>query len=278
MSVDESPRTARHVGVESVAPGSVGVYDSGVGGVSVLRALRRRLPGAAFVYVADSGYAPYGDRDPAWVRARAQAVGDFLVARGARALVLACNTASVVAASALRERLTVPIVAMEPAIKPAATHTRSGVVLVLATRTTVHSESVARLVREHGQGAEILLQPCPGLVERIERGALDDAGTQAMLADYLGPGLARGADTIVLGCTHYPFVAPAIARLAGPGVRIIEPSDAVAAQLARRLAPQPGPPAACTTFFTSGSTRALVAFLAAAGWPEHDARVLPAAI
>lgn len=256
----------------------IGVYDSGVGGVSVLRALRERLPDASFVYVADSGHAPYGDRDPAWVRARAQTVAGFLVAHGAQALVLACNTASVVAAAALRERLPLPIVAMEPAIKPATVHTRSGVVLVLATRNTVRSESVARLVREHGQGAEILLQPCPGLVERIEQGALDDAGTEALLADYLRPGLARGADTIVLGCTHYPFVAPAIARLAGPGVRIIEPSVAVAEQMARRLAVPARPPAAPTTFYTSGSTQALAAFLAAAGWPERDARVLPAAL
>ncbi|MDE1929080.1 MAG: glutamate racemase, partial [Burkholderiales bacterium] len=247
---------------DRTAGAPVAVYDSGFGGLSVLLALRARLPALSYLYVADSGHAPYGDRDPQPVRERALAVAAAVFAQGARALVVACNTASVLAAAQMRQRHAQPIVAMEPAIKPAVRLTRSGVVLVLATRSTVHSEAVAALCRAHGAGVRILLQACPGLVEQVERGACDDAETRALLERHLAPGLAAGADTIVLGCTHYAFLAPAIRRLAGPGVTLVEPSPAVAAQLARRLGIAASEGRGRLEFHSSGDAAALRAFLA----------------
>lgn len=213
----------------------IGVFDSGVGGLSVLREIRRQLPGERLLYVADSGQAPYGDRPPEFIVARATEIVRFLVDSGARAIVVACNTATVVAVQALRSWCPVPIVAIEPAIKPAVGLTRSGVVGVLATRRTLESASVARLCERHGQGARILLQPCPGLVDRVERGELDAPGTRTLLRAYLDPLLGAGADTLVLGCTHYPFLEPLIRELAGPGVSIVDPAAAVARELRRRL-------------------------------------------
>lgn len=243
----------------------VAVYDSGFGGLLVLQALRARRPDLSYLYVADSGHAPYGDRDPQQVRQRALAIAAAVFAQGAQALVIACNTASVVAAARLRERHGQPIVAMEPAIKPAVRLTRSGVVLVLATRRTVQSEAVAALCREHGGGVRILLQACPGLVEQVERGACDDATTRALLERHLAPGLAAGADTIVLGCTHYAFLAAPIRRLAGAGVTLVEPSEAVAAQLARRLGDAAADGGGKVEFHTSGDVAALRDFIAARG-------------
>lgn len=219
----------------------IGVQDSGVGGTSVLAALQARMPGESFVYVADSGHAPYGDRDTAHVVQRSLAIARHLVGQGAKALVVACNTATVAAKLALREAFPgLPVVGIEPAIKPAVAASRSGTVLVLATRRTVESGDVAALIERHAGPVKVLLQACPGLVDRIEAGELDSPALNALLERYLEPGLAAGADTIVLGCTHYPFLAPAIARLAGPGVQLLDPAPAVAAQLERVLRAGPG--------------------------------------
>lgn len=178
--------------VPATTPAPIGIFDSGIGGVSVLRALRARLPHERFVYVADSGHAPYGDRPADVVQARAEEVARFLVQCRAKALVIACNTASVLAAAGLRCRHPLPIVAMEPAIKPAAFETRSKVVLVLATTATVRSASVAQLCREHGQGVRILLQACPGLADAVEQAAFDGVATRALLRRYLLSGIAEG--------------------------------------------------------------------------------------
>ena len=222
--------------VDARAP--LGVFDSGLGGLSVLRAIHQALPGEDLLYVADSGHAPYGDRDAAYIIDRSMAMVDFLVAQGAKAVVVACNTATVVAVSELRQRIQahahIPIVALEPAIKPAAALTRSGVVGVLATTRTVHSPSVARLCAQFGQGVDIRLQACPGLVTQVERGELDTPATRELLRGYVQPLLDAGADTLVLGCTHYPFLEPLIRELAGPGVTLVESSAAVARELARR--------------------------------------------
>ncbi|WP_200379182.1 glutamate racemase [Rubrivivax gelatinosus] len=258
----------------------IGVYDSGVGGLSVLRALRARLPAERFIYVADSGHAPYGDRPRAFLLGRAAEIAAFFVAQQAKALVLACNTISVVAAETLRSRHALPIVAMEPAIKPAAAATRSGVVLVLATTATVRSPAVERLCRLYGRDVRIVLQPCPGLVELIEAGRFADPATRTLLERYLRPGLDAGADTVVLGCTHYAFVQDEIRRLAGPGVEVIEPSEAVARQLVRRLGPALAPAGAAgasTHYYSSGDTAALQSFLEAMGRPGAEVRALPAA-
>lgn len=244
--------------------GRIGVYDSGVGGVSVLRAIRAALPRESLIYVADSGLAPYGDRTPETLQARAEQVADFFVRQQVKALVLACNTISVVAAATLRAKFSLPIVAMEPAIKPAVIATRSRTVLVMATANTVRSQSVARLCAEFGRDVRILLQACPGLVERIERGDFTSPATLELVTSYVRPGIEAGADTIVLGCTHYAFLAAQIAGVAGPGVTIIESSIAVARQLARVNPALPLPEQAWhpTSFYTSGSPHSLAAFLA----------------
>jgi glutamate racemase len=216
--------------------GPIGVFDSGVGGLSVLRHVRARLPHEDLLYLADSAHAPYGDRSAAWIRARSVQLCEWLVGHGAKAIVVACNTATAAAASALRARLTQPVIAMEPAVKPAAAATRSGVVGVLATTGTLESARFAALLDRFTAGIEVLAQPCPGLVEVIERGELDGAATRALVARLVTPLLARGVDTLVLGCTHYPFVREVIAEVAGPGVAIVDTGPAVAQQVERRLA------------------------------------------
>jgi glutamate racemase len=216
------------------AHAAIGVFDSGLGGLSVLKAIRAELPAEDVLYFADSGYAPYGDRDEAFIVDRAMTAVAFLVQRGAKAVVIACNTATVVAARQLREAFGIPIVAMEPAIKPAVELSRNKVVGVLATSRTVASPSVASLVARYGQGADVRLQACPGLVAQVEQGDLDGLHTRELVAQYLAPLLAAGADTLVLGCTHYPFLLPVIQELAGPDVRVVESSAAVAREIARR--------------------------------------------
>jgi glutamate racemase len=215
--------------------GPIGVFDSGVGGLSVLREIRRELPQEDLLYVADSGHAPYGDKPQAIIAGRALAVTRFLLAQGAKAVVVACNTATAAAVSVLRARFAVPIVAMEPAVKPAVARTRSGVVGVLATSQTAASHRFVQLLGRFNAGAEVLVQPCPGLVERVEAGDLDGEATRSLLADYLTPLLDQGADTLVLGCTHYPHLTPLIEDLAGPEVAVMSAGSAVARQVRRRL-------------------------------------------
>lgn len=215
--------------------GAIGVFDSGVGGLSVLRALRTQYPNEQLLYVADSQHMPYGERDPDYITARCVAVAHYLEQQQVKALVVACNTASVVAIETLREQLTIPVVGIEPAIKPAASFTRSGVVGVLATSRTLESPGVKRLCELYGRNVEIILTPCPGLVECIERAELTTSDTRELLNGFVGPMVEAGADTIVLGCTHYPFVRELIQSIVGNSVTVIEPGAAVARQLGRRL-------------------------------------------
>jgi glutamate racemase len=219
----------------------IGIFDSGVGGLSVQREISIVLPQAELVYVADTAYAPYGDRTVAEIRMRSQRITRFLVDQGVDAIVIACNTASAHAANLVRSEFELPIVAIEPAIKPAAMNSRSGVVAVLATSQTIASESVATLVSSFGHQAKILLQACPGLVEHIETADLGSTVLRTKLEGYLAPLLAQGADTIVLGCTHYPFLAPLIREIAGPTIQIIDPAPAVARELLRRVHALPHP-------------------------------------
>lgn len=214
---------------------SVGVFDSGVGGLSVLRAIREELPFEHLLYAADSGCAPYGDRSAAFVTERATAITHFLVEQGAKAVVVACNTATGVAVASLRSRFALPIVAIEPAVKPAASRTRSGVVGVLATTGTLTSPNMGRLLASYGSEVEFLVQPCPGLADKVEKGELTSEGTRALVTRYVRPLTAKGADVLVLGCTHYPFLSPLIQEVAGPGVEVIDPATAVARELRRRL-------------------------------------------
>jgi glutamate racemase len=214
---------------------AIGVFDSGVGGLSVLRAIRAALPAENLVYVADSGHAPYGDKSEAHIIERTLTVGNWLATSGVKAITVACNTATVVAIRHLREQTHIPVVAIEPAIKPAANTTRSGVVGVLATTQTLQSESVARLCMEHGEGKRILLQACPGWVEAVEQADLHSPQTEALLRQFVVPLMDQGVDTLVLGCTHYPFLRDTLQRIVGIDVVLIDPAVAVAAELTRRL-------------------------------------------
>ncbi len=234
---------------------AIGVFDSGVGGLSVLRAIRAALPFEKLIYVADSGHAPYGDQTEVYITERTLTVGQWLVESGVKAITIACNTATVVAARSLREHTALPVVAIEPAIKPAVAVTRSGVVGVLATRQTVQSESVARLCALHGTQVRIVLQACPGWVELVEQADLHSAQTEALVRQYVQPLIDQGADTLVLGCTHYPFLRDIIQRIAGEGVALIDPAEAVARELVRRLDANTlasGSPLGPTSFFTTG--------------------------
>jgi glutamate racemase len=214
----------------------VGVFDSGVGGLSVLRHIRSALPNETLLYCADSSHAPYGAKSAEQIRARALALTGFLVEQGAKAIVVACNTATAAAVTTLRAHFPIPIIGMEPAVKPAAAATNSGVVGVLATVGTLSSAQFAALLEHYGKEVEVVTQACHGLVECVERGQLDAPATRDLVRRYVAPLLARGADTIVLGCTHYPFLRELIQQEAGSGVAIIDTGIAVARQLQRRLA------------------------------------------
>jgi glutamate racemase len=214
----------------------IGVFDSGVGGVSVLREIRRELPGEDLIYVADSGYAPYGDRAATYIEERAFAIMDFLTAQRVKAAVVACNTVTGVAVERLRAKYELPIVAIEPAVKPAVTTTKTGIVGVLATTVTLESPNLIRLLATYGGGATVVSQPCPGWVELVERGEIEGPMARAAVNAYVAPLVARGADTLVLGCTHYVFLESLIREVAGAQVAVVNPAPAVARQLNRRLA------------------------------------------
>jgi glutamate racemase len=185
--------------------------------------------------VADSGYAPYGDRPAEYVQGRAIAMAEFLLSHGAKAIVVACNTATGIAVDALRASFALPIVAIEPAVKPAVAKTRSGVVAVLATTQTLSSSRYSRLLQTHARDVQVLSQACPGLVEQVEAGELSSEATRSLVDQYVRPLVEKHADTIVLGCTHYPFLSAVIQEAAGPGVTVIDPAVAVARELRRRL-------------------------------------------
>ena len=213
----------------------IGVFDSGVGGLSVLRHIRAELPTQDLLYVADSAHAPYGSKTPAQIQARSLLLAEFLLGQGAKALVIACNTATAAAVALLRERYTIPILGMEPAVKPAVAATKSGVVGVLATSGTLRSARFAALLESHGRGVHVVTQAAHGLVECVERGDIDSPTTRQLLWQYIEPLLSAGADTLVLGCTHYPFLHEQIRTLVGDQVAIIYTGEAVALHLRRRM-------------------------------------------
>lgn len=214
----------------------IGVFDSGLGGLSVLQAVRALLPHESLLYVADSAFAPYGERPDAFIAERSLAIGRWLRERGAKAFVVACNTATAHGVAALRADASWPVVGVEPGIKPAATASRSGVIGVLATAATLRSARFADLLARHtAQGQRFLCQPGHGLVERIEAGDVDSPAVMALLERYVAPMVAQGADTLVLGCTHYPFLIPAIQQRFGGALTLIDTGAAIARQLQRRL-------------------------------------------
>ena len=214
----------------------IGVFDSGVGGLSVLRAMRELMPEESVIYFGDQGHVPYGPRPMQQVRDFSEAITRFLLDRGAKLIVVACNTASAAALHYLRDKFpNASFVGMEPAVKPAAEYTRSGTVGVLATPATFQGALYASVLERFANGVQVLQHTCPGLVGQIESGDLDGDETRAILEDALRPMLDRGIDTVVLGCTHYPFVIPLIEQVVGENVRVIDPAPAVAKQAKRLL-------------------------------------------
>lgn len=215
--------------------GAVGVMDSGVGGLSVLKHLQSLLPQEHYIYAADSLYAPYGSRSAEAILMRCQSVTTFLLQHNIKALVVACNTATVAAIHVLRKQYDLPIIGMEPAVKPAAAATNNGRIGVLATTGTLKSAQFAALLDTYGQHVQVFTQACDGLVECVERGELMADSTFDLLRRYCAPLQQAEVDTIVLGCTHYPFLKPAIAQIVGQHITLIDTGAAVAKQLARRL-------------------------------------------
>lgn len=250
----------------SMSEAPVGVFDSGVGGLSVLGEIRRLLPNESLLYVADCGHIPYGEKTPEFIRQRCAIIANFLHQQGAKALVVACNTATVAGVADLRRDYPHwPIVGMEPAVKPAAAATRSGIVGVLATTGTLQSAKFAALLDRFATDVQVITQPCPGLVELIEAGDLQSPALRQLLQGYVEPLLAAGCDTLILGCTHYPFLKPLLKHMVPAHISLIDTGAAVARQLQRLLAERgllAAGPASETRFWSSAD-------------PMHLRKILP---
>ena len=266
----------------TTANAPIGVFDSGVGGLSVLRHIRTQLPHEHLLYFADAAFAPYGDKPERVIAERSLAIAGFLVAHGAKALVVACNTATVAAIKLLRAHYPLmPIVGVEPGLKPGAAASRNGQVGVLATDATLAGEKFQLLLEQISETStarippRFLLQGCTGLADQIELGELDSDATALMLARYISPLLDQGADTLVLGCTHYPLVQAAIERLIAKTtprqIVLVDTGEAVARQLARRLAAagidraDNGAPALLAGYTSASETALQAAFSALLG-------------
>jgi len=214
----------------------IGIFDSGLGGLSVLAEIRKLLPCEELFYVADSAYVPYGSKSESFIRERALLLTQFLVDQGSKAIVVACNTATAAAVPLLRKEFPqTPIVGMEPALKPAVSVTRTGTVGVLATEGTLSSARFAALLSRYAGTVRVITQPCPGLVEQVESGDLNSALTRALVEKYTAPLIEHNSDTLILGCTHYLFLRSLIAEVVGDHIKLIHSGPAVAAQLARVL-------------------------------------------
>ena len=247
---------------------SIGVFDSGVGGLSVLREIRAQMPEEQVVYFGDQAHIPYGPRPMDQIRTFSEAITSFLLDQGAKIIVVACNTASAAALKYLREQFPdVPFVGMEPAVKPAAEHTRTGKVGVLATPATFQGALYASVVERFAYGVQLFQNTCNGLVQQIERGNLDAPETRRILERALLPMLDKNIDTVVLGCTHYPFVIPLIQEIVGDATRVqvIDPAPAVARQVKRLLEAaanrRPSSQRGTVRFYTSGDPGSLKSLL-----------------
>jgi glutamate racemase len=236
-------------------PRPVGLFDSGIGGVTVLREIRAQLPRERCVYLGDTGNGPYGTRDAVWVRDRCRQMVDFLLDQDCKAIVVACNTATVIALADLRARYRIPFIGIEPAVKPAAARSRTGTIGVLATPMTLASDSLGALIARHARGTRVVVEACPDLVELIEQGIADGPAAEACLRPHVEALRGSGVDVIALACTHFPLAMPLLERLAGPEVSLIDPAEAVARQLGRVLEAEgltSREVAAPTRFFVTG--------------------------
>ena len=213
----------------------IGIFDSGVGGLSVLRALAEKLPHENFIYVADQAYTPYGKRSKEEIINRSERITAWLIKRHCKLIVVACNTATTNAISTLRENFPVSFVGIEPAIKPAALGSKTAVVGVLATQGTLTSELFQNTTNDHAKDIQVITQVGKGLVQLVEAGMADSIEAEIQLKNALKPMLKHPIDHLVLGCTHYPFLIPALKRVLPQSVRIVDCSDAVARQTERLL-------------------------------------------
>lgn len=213
----------------------IGVFDSGVGGLSVFKEIQKALPNESMVYLADTSNCPYGTKSRDQARALSKKSIRFLVDRGCKLIVIACNTVTAVAIDHFRRTLPLSFIGMEPAIKPAVLETRSKVVGILATENTLKGDLFLKTCDHYAKGIKVIARAGNGLVEQVENNELDSDETKRLLNGYLTPMMENGADTLVLGCTHYPFLRPAIDRVTQNRLTIIDPAKAVAAQTARVL-------------------------------------------
>jgi glutamate racemase len=239
----------------------IGIFDSGVGGLSVWRELIKLMPGQEFIYIADNAFCPYGPRPKEEVIERSSRITEFLIEQGAAIVVVACNTATSAAISTLRSRFFIPFVGMEPAVKPAASFSKSGVIGVLATKGTLSGDLYNNTLERYASNVEVIEMAGVGLVQQVEEGKLEDPHTETLLSKYIKPMVEAGADHIVLGCTHYPFLSKLIHKIAGEGVTIIDPAPAVARHtlsLASELGIfNTGESGFNTTFYSTGGVEVL---------------------
>lgn len=211
---------------------TIGIFDSGTGGLSVFREIFRIFPGENYLYWSDNAFCPYGDKPREFIIDRARAITDFMLENGADIIVVACNTATAAAINVLRAEYPVKFIGMEPAVKPAAAITRTGVVGVLATAGTLAGEKYHLALSRLAPGVKVVEHVGRGFVELVENGVTSGPQAEAVVSASLQPLLDAGADVIVLGCTHYPFLSDVIKKIAGPGVAVIDPAPAVARHLA----------------------------------------------
>ncbi|MFO7617925.1 MAG: glutamate racemase [Bacteroidales bacterium] len=251
---------------------TIGVFDSGVGGLSVWRELVRELPAESFVYLADNAHAPYGSKSREFITGRAMEISRFLIEKGAVLIVVACNTATGAAISRLRQEFPIPFVGVEPAVKPAALESATGQIGVLATAQTFNGEHFQRTFRLYSRSVRVHVRAGDGLVELVESGMAHSDEARALLESYLRPMIEVGIDHLVLGCTHYPFLIPVIREILPPGVRIIDPAPAVARQTRRILEiselTEKGDGEIPNRFYTTGDTAPLARMLESLNLPS----------
>lgn len=214
----------------------IAIFDSGVGGLSIAQCINHRLPNENLLYVADTLHAPYGDKTAEFIQQRVNEIAYWFIERNAKAIVVACNTATVNAIDQLRKNISIPVIGVEPAIKPAVNLSKNKKVAILVTKATAENQRFLTLVAQYSHNSEVIIQPCPGLVELIEQDKKNSPECELLLSKYLQPLLDKGVDTIVLGCTHYPLVKGIINKICGENVIIMETALPVTEQLQRQLA------------------------------------------
>ena len=214
----------------------IAIFDSGVGGLSIAQCINHHLPNENLLYVADTLHAPYGDKTAEFIQQRVNEIAYWFIERNAKAIVVACNTATVNAIDQLRKNISIPVIGVEPAIKPAVNLSKNKKVAILVTKATAENQRFLTLVAQYSHNSEVIIQPCPGLVELIEQDKKSSPECELLLSKYLQPLLDKGVDTIVLGCTHYPLVKGIINKICGANVIIMETALPVTEQLQRQLA------------------------------------------